>query len=393
MRVSLITTFAASRKEPLVEMMNRVHKGFADAGLGEPQIRFNLGDGRLGGVSAIDRVLKRHPELERFLTLTEGPQAALIGGRRITNRADSPAAGEPVPYSTLEAIAAGVPRSYPFHNAAFHFYAPEFGEPVVTPTLPAGMRTGISLVDSWWVNGRNRALSACTVIEVEPGEKKLPSPSKAIATVLAACGKVRKTVQAPLAEVTSSDPVPAVRLPTGMAIASSNPEAAVAVHKIALNYRERISEIALQAQLPHDLPGQAEIPPQLQSVANAGPKKPQLERVFKPMGYSCKGGSGTFSLQRRTAANSTVEIYVDVGTWSHRMLAIYRVWGMGWKATVPIPPTARAVPQGQYPIGDAENWRKIVENLGVLVAELDRTLVPEIETAVGGSPEWYRPES
>jgi len=393
MRVSLITTFAASRKEPLVEMMNRIHKGFVDAGLGEPVIRFSLGDGLLSGVSAVDRVLKRHPELERFLTRTEGPQAALIGARRITNRSDSPAAGEAVPYSTLQAIAAGVPRSYPFSNAAFHFYAPEFGEPVPMPTSPVGIRTGVSLSDSWWVNGRNRALSACTVIEAEPGDKKLPSPSKAVATVLAACGKVRKTVQAPIAENLSPGPVPAIRLPSGVAIASSNPEAAVTVHQIAKNYRERIPEIVLQARLPHDLPGQADVPRELQSIRNAGPKKPQLQRVFKPMGYDCKGGSGSFTLQRWTAANSTVEVYVDVGTWSHRMLAIYKVWGMGWKATVPIPPTARAVPQGQYPIGDAENWLRIVENLGALVAELDRTLVPEIESAVGTSPEWYKPES
>ncbi len=393
MRVALITTFAASRKEPLMEMMRRVHQGFLDAGLGEPVVRFNLGDGRPGGVSAIDRVLKRHPELERFLTITEGPQAALIGGRRITNRSDSPAAGEAVPYSTLEAIASGVPRSYPFHNASFHFYTPEFGEPVPTPSSPFGMRTGVSLTDSWWVNGRNRALSACTVVEAKPGDRKLPMPADAVATVLAACGKVRKTVQAPLAESQLTGPAPAVRLPTGVAIASSNPEAAVTVHQIARNYRERIPEIVLLARLPHDLPSQAEIPPELQSATSAGPKKPQLDRVFKPMGFSCKGGSGSFTLQRRTAANSTVEVYVDVGTWSHRMLAVYKVWGLGWKATVPIPPTARSVAQAQYPIGDAENWLKIVENLGALVAELDRTLVPEIEAAVGASPDWYRPES
>lgn len=75
------------------------------------------------------------------------------------------------------------------------------------------------------------------------------------------------------------------------------------------------------------------------------------------------------------------------------MLAMYKVWGMGWKATVTIPPSTRALVHAQYPIGDADNWRKIVENLGALVAELDRTLVPEIEAAVGASPEWYKPES
>jgi hypothetical protein len=47
---------------------------------------------------------------------------------------------------------------------------------------------------------------------------------------------------------------------------------------------------------------------------------------------------------------------------------------------------------GQYPIGDAGRWQKIVENLAALVAELDSSLVPEIERAVGPSPEWYQPE-
>jgi hypothetical protein len=41
MRVALLTSFAASRKEPLVAMMDRVHQGFLDSGLREPFIRFN----------------------------------------------------------------------------------------------------------------------------------------------------------------------------------------------------------------------------------------------------------------------------------------------------------------------------------------------------------------
>ena len=36
MRVALLTTFAASKKEPLAAMMDRIHKAFLDAGLGEP---------------------------------------------------------------------------------------------------------------------------------------------------------------------------------------------------------------------------------------------------------------------------------------------------------------------------------------------------------------------
>ena len=48
---------------------------------------------------------------------------------------------------------------------------------------------------------------------------------------------------------------------------------------------------------------------------------------------------------------------------------------------------------GQFPIGGPERWRQIVENLAALVAELDRSFVPEIEAIAGPSPEWFRPET
>ena len=98
-------------------------------------------------------------------------------------------------------------------------------------------------------------------------------------------------------------------------------------------------------------------------------------------------------MRRRTAANLTVELGLDVGTWSHLVLAILRVYGVGFKATLMLPVTARAGIGAQYPIGDAEQWAKIVDNLAALVKELDRTFVPDIERAAGPSPEWYRPES
>src|SRR5579864_9090739 len=128
MRVALLTTFVASRKEPLAEMLQRIYQAFSGAALGEPVIRFNFGDTHLpGSVSSVDRVLKRHPELARFVT-TAVPEPLIPGARRITNDPLSPAAGEALPFATLHAIAAGVPRSLPFHNIAIHFHAPEFGE-------------------------------------------------------------------------------------------------------------------------------------------------------------------------------------------------------------------------------------------------------------------------
>lgn len=127
-------------------------------------------------------------------------------------------------------------------------------------------------------------------------------------------------------------PVPAVRLPTGVAIPSANPDVMVAVKAVAVKYRDSIAEIVARANLPHDLRGNAEMSRGSLGV-HAGPKKPALERVFKPMGYTVSGGTGgatgSFHLRRRTAANATLELMLDCGTWSHSLLAISCSTGWG----------------------------------------------------------------
>ena len=60
MRLALLTSFVASKKDPLAQVAEKIHKAFLDAGLGEPNIRFNFGDAPTAGfVSSVDRVLKR----------------------------------------------------------------------------------------------------------------------------------------------------------------------------------------------------------------------------------------------------------------------------------------------------------------------------------------------
>jgi len=391
MRVALVYTFAASRKEPLATMLDRVHQGFVDAGFTEPTIRFNFGNPLIGGgVSSVDRVLKRYPELSRFVTEAE-PAPGIRGAKRISNGPLSAAAGESVPYPTLQEIAAGVPRSFPFHSVVFHLFTSEFGDQIQTLTPSAGMMPGVLVSDSWWVNGRNRGLSACVVVEGDAGQKKLPPPPASIATILAACGKPRKTVQVPLADKVEAGPIPAVRVPTGVLMPSTDPEKAKAVQEVVLRFREQLPQIVNRAGLPHDLPDYAEALNMFKLEVTPGPKKPSLEQVFKPMGYSCKGEAGDFVLRRRTASNYFVNVSVGIGSWGKTVTAHYLVWGLGFKALLSLPPTANGLPRGQYPVGDAAQWQKIVENFAALVSELDRTLIPEIEAVAGPSPEWYNP--
>jgi hypothetical protein len=118
MLVGLRTTFAESKKEPLASMINRPHQTFLNAGLGEPTLRFPLSNPPLAGsVSSVGRVMNRFPEIARFLA-TGSPMAGFPGMRQPSN-ADS---GHPIPFPSIEEIAAGVPRSLLFHCAMIHLY-------------------------------------------------------------------------------------------------------------------------------------------------------------------------------------------------------------------------------------------------------------------------------
>jgi hypothetical protein len=41
------------------------------------------------------------------------------------------------------------------------------------------------------------------------------------------------------------------------------------------------------------------------------------------------GETGSFHLRRRTAANSTLELMLDCGTWSQSLLAIFILYRLG----------------------------------------------------------------
>ncbi len=374
MRIALHTPLAATRKEPLAEMTGRVRQAFLDAGLGEPAIRFTFADTPLAtSVSAIDRVLKRHAEMERFLG-----QRQFLGqgaGMRMISNAET---GEPAEFSTIEAIAKGVPRSYPFGSVALHFYTPEFGERLIGLPAMGHSLPGVLVTDSWWISGRQRALSVYTVVEANEKDKKLPPNPTAVDAVIKACGKAKKTVQVP------------ILAPGGGLTVSIAPANQEAVKAVVADYRGRLKEVVASAGMPHHLPPTAEALGRNLGVT-AGPRKPALVAAFKPMGYDCTGGTGEFHLRRRTLGNLTVELSLDVGTWSHSVTAIFLVHGAGFRATLTIPVGQEA--WGQYPIGDAAQWQKIVENLAALVRELDRTFVPAIEQAAGPSPAWYQPSS
>jgi hypothetical protein len=307
----------------------------------------------------------------------------------MTNITSSGTTEGSVDFAVLVEIARGVPRSFPFHNVTIHWSVPAFSGGTEIPSMPGTQPPGISVRDSWWVNGRNRNVTALTIVDADPSAKKLPKLPPPVEAVLMACGKIKKTIQAPLVVASAQ------QRPTIETVA---PEKAKAIRAIMQDYRTRMSEIVERAALPHDLPPNREALLAAPPGTTAGPKKPELVRAFTPLGYDCRSESaGTFTLRRRTIGNLTAELRLDVGTWSNQIMALFLVVGLidgiGFKATLILPVAPRAVMGAQYAIGGPDSWRQIVDNLAALVAELDRSFVPAIEAISGPSPDWFRPES
>ena len=261
-----------------------------------------------------------------------------------------------------------------------HFHASAFGERLIGLPKFGHSLPGVLVTDNRSVNGRQRALSVYTVVEADADDKKLPPNPEPVDAVIKACGKARRIEQVP------------IRAPGGGLVGSIPPANVEAVQAIVADYRARIKEVVERAGLPHNLSPASEIRLQNPGVM-AGPRKPAVETAFKPMGYQCRGGSGELHLTRRTSGNLTIELYLDVGTWSHEISAAFLVQGAGFKASLGIPVGPQIAPGAQYPIGDAAQWQRIVQNLAAMVRELDRGFVPEIEKAAGPSPAWHQPAS
>lgn len=392
MRVAVLNNYKGDKKENLGALLERIHQAFTVAGLADSlSITFTFGDSPVPGFqSSVERALKKFPQLAAF----DGSQPMLPMQppvRQISNGPLSGAAGQSLDFATLVAVARAVPRPLSFHQAAINFHSPAFGEALPPMALAPVKIPGIIVGDSWWINGRNRSLAALTVVEADPNAKTMPEYAPAVAQVLEALGKPKETTQLPLPGLD----VAAVPPTTIAQAAQGDPRVTQRVAEIVRDYRQRLPEIVDRAAMPHELPSPMEA---LQSRGGlhlvSGPKKPALEAAFKPLGYTCRGGSGVFTLRRRTAgSNLAVVITLDVGTWSNSLTGFYAIEGLGFGARLPLPPAKSALGSMQYSIGDSDRWQKIVENLAALVRELDRIFLPAIEAVAGPVPEWYRPSA
>jgi hypothetical protein len=186
--LALLSTFAASRKEPLATALEREHAAIVAGGFGEPQIQFVMSDASVvRTVPSVARVLKRFPQLEQFAQdlapYPGGPETGVITNRISSGPTDT------VDFATLLEIARGVPKSFPFNNVGLHFSVPAFTAATAPPSIQGGQIPGIDVKDFWWLNGRQRSITALTIVDADPSAKKLPQPPPEVAALLASCGR------------------------------------------------------------------------------------------------------------------------------------------------------------------------------------------------------------
>jgi hypothetical protein len=362
MDVLIQHVYRASKKEPFGVLLRRLHDALLAASL-PVSYEFGFADSPVGGgVSAVDRAVKKFPRVGALVRAESVP--GILGPAHKTIHGGD----EDLPFGTLAELADGLPRSLPFHSARVRFSGPAFGAgPPLAPT-------GIDACDSWWVNGRQRSLLANFVVDAGESARKAPVPEGPLAVFFATLGKPSKTNRFPMMSADPTQP-------------DDSAQSRHALFEITQKYRARLGDLVAESGMPHSLP------PRLEALTMAGayephPLKPTLEQYFRPLGFSCKGGVGTFTLRRRTAANHVVEVDLDVGTWSRMVIAHFRVHVPGYRCTLPMP-LAPGLDWGQYPIGDAARWDKIVANLAALGAHLDRKIVPEIDAAAGPAPDWF----
>ena len=228
MDVLIHHTYRADRKERLAALLQRVLDAFAAASL-VPEMAASFADSPVESrVSAVNRALKKYPELAEFLT-TE----PLLPGMAPLRRLVGDPATTPIPLDALMALAEGVPRSLPFDSIQVHFGHPEFNGASAAP----GMHGGVFVGDNWWVSGRRRSLMGLWTATADAESSEPPAPPSAVDAVLQALGPPRKTATQIVPDSGES----------------GDADAIAALREIVDRYRTGMSDVMERAAPPHDL--------------------------------------------------------------------------------------------------------------------------------------------
>lgn len=382
MRPLLSVTISLPRKTDPGEALSSVHEGLLAAGL-SPRLSFHIAHDK---ERVLDRLVEAAPLLAPF--------------RRAGLVADTVPEAPPLPparelVEQLALVARGISRRFQVRMFHVGFRDLDLGSPWVTglPTDPAAtaafasvegaafigptpsVNTHLAYRNSWWVSGRQQALSAMLVGESLDDGAAPPEVPEAILEVM---GRV-KAVRASRFQRQALPDTPADLPPRARAAPEDTQARARALRIEALG---RMAERTRGGALPYALvarPGAA-MPAGLD-------RRKALLAALRPGGWTHQGkhgGQGMLVFGKTTAANTRLLLQVDLGSWSQRFSPRLEAAGATWRQAIPV----QLAHGGAFvPTSEAE-LAAAAENLAAAVADLEGSWVAGLEGLLGGSPAW-----
>jgi hypothetical protein len=336
-------------------------------------------------VSAIDRAIKRYPELERYRLAScrsDGITGQILSSIDVHHVTAKPCGF--VSPETLMELVRGFPRSYPFWQADFFFTTglpwqatsePERLLPAAeTWNLFAEPIPRLAFRLNWRPSGYRAAVHAVRSLgDAAMFDRALPPLADAATTCLATFGKPRTGLM-----LRRTDDESALLVPITARLSALHEE-----------WSDRSTREMATLALPHALPvngtGTQYYPLMLSHKAS-------LLAAFQPRGYrysSANSGNGSFELHKRTPNRNRIAICFDVGTTSRRYSGDISVRGIRGFCCAPLPAHPEQASYSSYDVGSDDAWQKIVENLAVLTDHLEQVFVPEVDDVLGQTPDWY----
>lgn len=396
MRLRRTIHFKLPKTETLTNVFSRLVEMLGHHGCTKPIIVFRLENMPGGRSNACARVTKTFPKMGCFqqteIDKVFPKESVLV----LTNRPSASNGISVVPIQlaeieTLEQIANGVPKSYPFFWAEFLFAGVSFLDcetkttaqsvadflSVTGDSLACADIPNVYLKNGYTPSGRRCELKV-TIEQPMPAFdlKSIPDFGKA-SDFIASLGKVGLTH-------------------TSLVLSEEEDKKIDSLYdqsqKFYAEYESTVANHINRISFPHDLPAPSwEMA--MSGFEKVGSLKEPLVEVFRAMGYRYEpkqSGRGEYCLQKRTPRGNLIKLSLDTGFMTKSVSAGLYLSGLGLRYNFSLLPiSAKLTSISQYPILDLEHWRKIVENLGAVVDYLESQIIPGIDEIWGQCPLWY----
>ncbi|MBM3473975.1 MAG: hypothetical protein FJX75_11960 [Armatimonadetes bacterium] len=399
MRLFRRYTYRLSRQDTAAALFERATEVVREVRGTEQPVRFyfrdQLGAGMRGTVSALSRVYKRFPELQRFsFTAVEKVQHPLFGPDTLSSNLPQPwqeanvnGMCDLVPTEVLLQILQGVPRAFPFAHVTVICdeidwlgdglgYRPPAGDRLSAFIPLEYLRSSLSIQSNWWTSRREVNLSA--VVEVEPPALDAPTLPELPERACKALDRLGKRHW--------SFPKAAASPEEQAVLDTARQSVQPFLEGITANVQGPLEGIPL----PHALPPE----PYFAALRESVSVKVPVLATFKPRGYrhlAKQSAQGTCRVAKRTPNHNLLQLSFDAGTWAQAPSAVFAYRGPLWFHSVwfAFRPGQR---NPQYPTPTQELMDQVIANAGGVVDYLERTVVPVLDEAYGPAPAWFEYE-